>query len=97
MIVPDAQKAAKSEYGASDLAADLVEVARSILAEACRGYRHTRNDAVPSAERSGLPEMETARSELPGYSEHLGFACFQRYLLGQHDISDRQGADWHEA
>jgi hypothetical protein len=41
--------------------------------------------------------METARSELPGYGERLGFACFQRDLLGQHDISDRQTADWHEA
>jgi len=40
--------------------------------------------------------METVRSEPPGHGAHLAFACFQRDLLGEHNISDRQGADRHE-
>lgn len=49
-----------------------------------------------SAERPALPEMETIWSELPRDGKHLGFACFQRDLLGEHDVSDRQSANWHE-
>jgi hypothetical protein len=64
--------------------------------------RHKRDSAqqrppARSAERSGLPEMETVRSEPPGYGAHLAFVCFQRDLLGEHNVSDRQSADRHEA
>src|SRR5258708_8035622 len=52
--------------------------------------------SAPSAERSGLPEMETIRSEPPGHGAHLAFACFQRDLLREHNVSDRQSADRHE-
>ena len=40
--------------------------------------------------------METVRREPPGHGAHLAFACFQRDLLGEHYISDRQSADRHE-
>jgi hypothetical protein len=52
--------------------------------------------SAPSAERSGLPEMETIRSEPPGHGAHYAFACFQRDLLREHNVSDRQSADRHE-
>jgi hypothetical protein len=52
--------------------------------------------SAPSAERSGLSEMETVRSEPSGHGAHLALACFQRDLLGEHDVSDRQSADRHE-
>src|SRR5258705_217216 len=52
--------------------------------------------SAQSAERSGLPEMETIRSEPPGHGAHLAFACFQRDLLREHNVSDRQSADRHE-
>jgi hypothetical protein len=43
-----------------------------------------------------LPEMEAVRSEPPGHSARLALACFQRDLLGEHHVSDRQSADRHE-
>ena len=43
-----------------------------------------------------MPEMETIRSEPPGHGPHLALACFQRDLLREHNVSDRQGADRHE-
>jgi len=41
--------------------------------------------------------MEIGRSEPPGHGAHLGLGCFESDLLGEHDVSDRQGADRHEA
>jgi hypothetical protein len=40
--------------------------------------------------------METVRREPPGHSAYVDFTCFQRDLLGEHDVSDRQTADRHE-
>jgi hypothetical protein len=51
---------------------------------------------APSAERSGLPEMERVGSEFPGHGVHVALACFKRNLLGEHDVSDRQSADRQE-
>src|SRR5258708_33633337 len=42
--------------------------------------------SAPSAERSGLPEMETIRTDPPGHATHPAFPCFQRDLLRAHNL-----------
>ena len=47
------------------------------------------NSFCGSAKRPASPERETVRNESPGHRERTALGAFQRYLLGEHDVSDR--------
>ncbi|WP_461623367.1 hypothetical protein [Bradyrhizobium sp. 25ACV] len=47
-------------------------------------------------EKAISPEHETSRNEFSGDLKRAAFAAFQRNLLGEHDVSDRQIATRRE-
>jgi hypothetical protein len=72
------------------------ESARRCILRQWRPRHREAGRYAPSAERSGLPEMETVRSEPPGHGAHLAFVCFQCDFLGQHNVADWQTTNRHE-
>jgi hypothetical protein len=57
-----------------------------------RPLQHLEN----SAKKTASPERESIRHECFGDREHAALEVFQRDLLGEHDVSDRQFAQWEE-
>ena len=67
---------------------------RSQRSEITSQVRSTRRRG--SAKKPASPKRESVRNESSGHRERATFAVFQRDLLGQHDISDRQLVRRHE-